>query len=146
MDWLGDLWYYHKGYVLAAGGVVLVLLVAAGIWWFGTERLPGYNIEPVLKNEYIEPGGAISRYATGIVISNEQSIMGPKISIQSDVTRQTITFFLPETAPVWLGLVIGNKAITGNERLTFADIKTGQRVAVFVGPVNKARRVNILKR
>ncbi len=146
MDWLGDLWYYHKGYVLAVGAAIAVLLLAAGIWWFGIERLPGYNIEPVLKNEYIEPGGEISRYATGFVISNEQSILGPKISVRSDVTQQSLTFFLPETAPVWLGLVIGNKTITGQERLTFTDIKAGQRVAVFIGPVNKARRVNILKR
>lgn len=146
MDWLADLWYYRKPYVLAAAGAALALLLGVGIWWFSIERLPGYNVSPVLKNEFVEPGGAVSRYVTGTVISTEISILGPKLSVRSDATQQLVTFYLPENAPVWLGMITGDKAITGNEKLTFADIKVGQRIAVFIGPVNKARRVNILKR
>jgi hypothetical protein len=150
MDWLieklDDLWYYHPGWVIAALGVLAAALLIAGVWWFGIERLPGYNTDPALTTSYIEPGGATSTYATGIVVSTELSIKGPKMTIASDVTQQQITFFVPETAPVWLGLIIGDKTITGRERVTFADIKKGQRVAIYIGPVNQARRVNILKR
>jgi hypothetical protein len=150
MDWLieklDDLWYYHKPWVIGTVGTVLAILLIFAGWWLSVERLPGYNTAPVLNLGYIEPGGAKATYATGVVVSTEISIKGPKMTIASDLTQEQLTFFVPDKAPIWLGLIIGDKNITGREQVPFAEIKKGQRVAIFIGQLNEARRVNILKR
>jgi hypothetical protein len=126
--------------------IIALALIIAGVWWLSIERLPGYNTEPIHKMSFVEPGGLESEYFTGTVSVFDISILGPKMSVVTDVDKSNRTFFLPTYAPVWLGLVFGDKGITGQEKVTYNDIKVGQRVAVFIGPVNRARRVNILKR
>lgn len=131
-------------YIPAA--IIAVAFIAAAAWWLSVERLPGYNTEPTEKSSFVEPGGKVSEYFTGTVVKSELSIIGPKLTVKIDTTKSDRTFFLPANAPIWFGMIFGDKEITGETKATFADIKAGQRVAVFIGPTNKARRINILKR
>ncbi len=133
-------------YLYIAAGLAAAVLLGLAVWFLNQERLPGYNIDPTLKLSYIEPGGQTSEYITGLITMTEISIKGPKMTVEMDVNRSDRTFFVPSDAPVWLGLRIGDKDISGLEKIAFTDLKKGWRVAAFIGPQNKARRVNVLKR
>jgi hypothetical protein len=136
----------ERKYLYAAGAISGILILVLLIWFISLERLPGYNIEPTLKGSYIEPGGVNSEYFTGFVKQTEISIKGPKMTVTMDINNSDRTFFVPYNAPVWLGLIIGDDSVTGNEKIKFTDLKKGWRVAVFIGPANNARRVNVIKR
>lgn len=135
----------HK-FIYAAGAVAVFILIGTAVWYFSQERLPGYNIEPVLKQNYIEPNGQISEYFTGTVVKKEISVIGPKLTVIEDANKMGRTFVVAPNARVWLGLIIGDKDITGSEMVTIYQVKTGQRIAVFIGKQNTAGRINILKR
>jgi hypothetical protein len=133
-------------YVYIAAAAVGVVFVSLMIWFLTAERLPGYNTDPVFKQSYVEPDGKTSEYLTGIITMMEMSIIGPKMTVKMDVNNGDRTFYVPATAPIWLGLVIGNKDITGREKIAFKDLKKGWRVAAFINTQNRAIRINVLKR
>lgn len=136
----------NRKYLYAAGAIIGVIVLAFLFWFIRLERLSGYNIEPTLKGSFVEPGGATSEYFTGIIKGTEISIKGPKMTVTMDINNSDRTFFVPYNAPVWLGMIIGDKGITGDQKIAFTDLKKGWRVAVFIGPANDARRVNVLNR
>ncbi|MFA5867590.1 MAG: hypothetical protein WC891_06500 [Actinomycetota bacterium] len=133
-------------YLYIAAGLAGAVILGLFVWFVNQERLPGYNTDPTLKLSYVEPGGETSEYITGLITMLEISIKGPKMTVKMDVNQSDRTFYVPSDAPVWLGLTIGAKDITGRERIAFTDLKKGWRVAAFIGPQNKARRLNVLKR
>jgi hypothetical protein len=135
-----------KKYLYIAAALAGVVLIGAVIWYFSQERLPGYNIDPVLKQSYVEPNGKTSEYVTGIITKTENSILGPKMTVKMDINNSRRTFYVAYDAPVWLGLIFGKKEITGVEKITFAELKKGWRVAAFIGTQNKAKRINVLRR
>jgi hypothetical protein len=135
--------YKYVYIAAAAAGVILVALLT---WYLTSERLPGYNTDPVFKQSYVEPDGKTSEYLTGIITMTEMSIIGPKMTVKMDVNNSDRTFYVPVRAPIWLGLVIGNKDITGREKIAFKDLKKGWRVAVFIDPRNRATRINVIER
>jgi hypothetical protein len=132
--------------IYIAVAVVGVLVLGILFWYIFQERLPGYNTDPTLKISYVEPGGQTSEYITGLITMTEISIKGPKMTVKMDANNSDRTFFVPYDAPVWLGLIVGSKDITGQEKIVFTDLKKGWRVAAFIGPQNKAKRINVLKR
>jgi hypothetical protein len=135
-----------KQLIWGAVAVIAVIVAGAAIWWFNQERLPGYNIEPIYRNEYLEPDGSVSQYFTGTVARNEFSILGPKVDVTSDYDGQTRTFYIKNETKIFVGIIFGEKSITGAERTTFDEVKPGYRVAVFVSKPNKAKRIHILRR
>ncbi len=142
---LGRIAIEHR-YLYIAAGLAGAVIAGLLIWFLSQERLPGYNTGPTLRLSYVEPGGETSEYITGEITMLEISIKGPKMTVKMDVNQSDRTFYVPSDAPVWLGLTIGAKDINGRERIAFTDLKKGWRVAAFIGPVNKARRINVLKR
>lgn len=126
--------------------VVVLVITGLAVWWFNLERLSGYNTEPAYERSYVEPGGRISEYFTGYIKKVELSIIGWKMTVTLDENNSERTFLIPGDTPIWLGLVIGSRTISGRERAKLSDLKAGQRVAVFIGKDNKATRINILKR
>lgn len=134
-------WWFRLGAVIAA-----LIIVGLAVWWFSLERLPGYNMEPTNKKSYVEPGGRTSEYFTGHIKKVELSIIGWKMTVTLDENNSERTFLIPADSPIWLGLVISNRTISGRERAKLSDLKAGQRVAVFIGKDNKATRINILQR
>lgn len=136
----------NRKYLYAAGAIAGVIVLVFLVWFARLERLSGYNLQPTLKGSYVEPGGATSEYFTGIIKSTEISIKGPKMTVTMDINNSDRTFFVPYNAPVWLGLILGDKSITGDQKIAFTDLQKGWRVAVFVGPANDARRINVLNR
>ena len=135
-----------KKFLYIAAALAGAVLLGFLIWFFNQERLPGYNTDPALKQSYVEPNGQTSEYFTGIITMTEISIKGPKMTVKMDVNNSDRTFFVPYDAPVWLGLTVGDKGITGTENIAFTDLKKGWRVAAYIGPQNKAKRLNVLKR
>ncbi|MFH1737187.1 MAG: hypothetical protein ABH838_04785 [Actinomycetota bacterium] len=133
--------WFRLGAVIAA-----LVIIGLAVWWFSLERLPGYNMEPTYKKSYVEPGGRPSEYFTGYIKKVELSIIGWKMTVTLDENNSERTFLIPGDTPIWLGLVIGSRTISGRERAKLSDLKAGQRVAVFIGKDYKATRVNILKR
>lgn len=126
--------------------VAVVVIIGLAVWWFSLGRLPGYNTEPTYKKSYVEPSGRTSEYFTGYIKKVELSIIGWKMTVTLDENNSERTLLIPANAPIWLGMVIGSRTISGQVRAKLPDLKAGQRVAVFIGKENKATRVNILKR
>ena len=126
--------------------IAVLVIVGLAVWWFSQERLPGYNTEPTNKKSYVEPSGRTTEYFTGNIKKVELSIIGWKMTVTLDENNSERTFLIPADTPIWLGLVIGSRTISGRERAKLPDLKAGQRVAIFIGKDDKATRVNILKR
>ncbi len=126
--------------------VILIALVIGLAWWFSRERLPGYNTEVVDEKVYREPTGIYAEYFTGEIVKTEFSVIGPKITVKRESDGQSRTFYLSNDAVIWLGLVIEDNGIKGEEKAGFGDLKKGQRVAVFIGKGNKSDHIHILVR
>lgn len=125
-----------------AGAVLLGFL----IWFISQERLPGYNTDPALKLSFVEPKGQTSEYFTGHITEMETSIIGRKVTVEMDVNNNARTFIVPSNAPIWLGMIIADKEISGRQRIAFQELEKGWRVAAFIGVRNRAIRINILSR
>ena len=132
--------------ILGVSGALAIVLIAGLAWWVSIERLPGYNTEPDHRMEYVEPDGSVSEYLTGTVTNVYMSPLGPKITMRLDLDNSQRVFYLNAGTPVWVGLTIGDKTITGKETADAADITKGQRIAVFIGKSNTAKRLHILVR
>jgi len=132
--------------IWGAAGLAVIVLASLGIWWFGTERLPGYDMDSVYRLNYVEPGGDVAEYFNGVIKMKEYSIRGPKMTVTADLSNSDRTFFVSKNAEIWLGLDIGDSDITGKEKTDFEHLKKGQRVAVFIGDKNEATHIHILKR
>lgn len=125
-----------------AGAVLLGFL----IWFISQERLPGYNTDPALKLSFVEPKGQTSEYFTGHITEMETSIIGRKVTVEMDVNNNARTFIVPSNAPIWLGMIIADKEISGRQRIAFQELEKGWRVAAFIGVRNRAIRINVLNR
>jgi len=134
-----------KIWVLMIAGILFVALIGL-IVWIGQERLSGYNTEVTDEHIYREPTGIYTEYFTGTIVKTEWSLIGPKITVKKESSGQDRTFYLSRDALIWLGLIIDDQGIKGDEKIAFKDLKKGQRVAVFVGKGNTANHIHILVR
>lgn len=131
---------------LLMGLLALVVVVAAGLLVVRQfSGLPGARMAPVDDKSYVEPNGRTGEFFTGALTNVDMSIRGPKLTVRKDASGQLRTFFLGD-AKLWLGLIEGEKDITGVEQVDASRLKVGQRLACFLGKANRATHVHILTR